>query len=1567
MPASFNQGSINFGPVNADARTYTLPSFVIPDSNWVIAIQFDTGPLRGPSVGDSTGYWLCGTTGITAGTGGGDWGIGYVGGENSATPAAMRFGMRVGGTNLVTPSAVFNSSSNALLLTNRTYWAFFVRNGSTIEYWLCPANGTATLLGTGTYNASFGSRTLAASSFGTRHRGAIGTFFVASGSFNAANMESVASGQDPDTIVLVGDRRSFLSFVSPTATITNDWGGGTATQAGTWTNRPSGSPLQYNVTGNQLRLEYLKSYRVFPRRFNEAKSFPVLTGTYHNYTPTAAQFRVLNSTLGVAKDWTSFTSFTASGGTWSGVADIDEGGPYFIQVRDTVTTTIQYLGDTPVYVAPAVASTGQSPMARIDDAQRGVDTLTGTLLLSYRGIQNSNLIEPALIPSAEAPVGLCALANQFSADTGGRPIAYTPTAVGGTGIGAWAGYSTLTLATIATYTVGETVEIRTSGNVLRGTGRVVSSAGSSLVVEYLTVTPVATDLVVGLTSGLSRTVNASSTTGTDIESTFPPFLSRLDACDIKNGDVAFYWLNGSNDTGTSQGDWNIMCNSFWNRLQSACAARGINPRLFMVPHNRQTSSADSANFSIRRIQRNWAISHPDYNTKIFLGWHYHDMPIIGELVGTAQGGTSTSITLPADYDGVNVENVANITITAGTGVGQTRTGTTYNATTKVQTVTPAWSTIPDNTSQFSGWTTGPHQNRAGYRSGGVRYGRSIANRYGYINRTDQGPTITNVWRNNDGTVLTVRVSHTHGMALRTRGSGFTATNVFGFEVSDNNFSSVIPITSAQITGASTVTITLGATPSNLPGLQVRYLWGFPVAGQDFQRLNDILYDSQAIESNRGQLLQNTWDPITAVQFTPPTITVNPNGWSTTYLSPPTEFDPINSPVTVSIQRQGYTTSGTTTTYPQTLTVTRRIRRPAPNHATLTQDQAALSDYVYSTDTFAAGTNNSTEISPTPICQWGVLGRRVIGNSLYLELVAFHYEGRNREQVAAVEFTATDGSAIVTQVVGTSNISQQGPDMNPVIVYSATLDLSTLADGDITVNARVFPWIGAAASIANSATGVEGTRGFNPLLFVKNPTLFANPPLVYVSLTGTDDTVLASGATSGGTQKVSTNPVTAKANPFATVVSAVNALRAATTLTGGFTDGCEVRFMTGTHTSITAPSVGTYTNKTALTITRDPDVALNAVTLSTSSVWSSRQGRLDYRDVQLVRTVNTGFANVSSALRFIRCTIDGGSFPGAFTTSAVPIFYYYCRFLNVQGSALQAGAAEQRQFRGCDFVASATIEGWSVIGCRSAAYTPLAFGTRNPDGLIIAYNNFRNVTGAIVTVSGSAARFAIVQNVVEYISATSNPAFRLSGDADTNSLTHVVYTHNTIAGAFAHGRVNIGYNDTNPPLLRSHKFIRDVGNIYVQRNTKHDIFAHLNDSFADASDRIGGWATMYGVGSQGNYIRYVDAGGSVPGQVSSFNQVFAGFNTVHGTSSTVPLNPLFVDDEATQPGSIAGLGNGDYRIQAGSPAAALAIPTIRFDLVGATRPATLAAAGAYEPLAATGAAAGSRGLLAASSL
>jgi hypothetical protein len=76
--------------------------------------------------------------------------------------------------------------------------------------------------------------------------------------------------------------------------------------------------------------------------------------------------------------------------------------------------------------------------------------------------------------------------------------------------------------------------------------------------------------------------------------------------------------------------------------------------------------------------------------------------------GAAQAGSSTTITLKSTASATNdIYNGMYVTITGGTGSGQTRLIEDYVGSTKVATVDVAWATAPDNTSNYeiTTWTT----------------------------------------------------------------------------------------------------------------------------------------------------------------------------------------------------------------------------------------------------------------------------------------------------------------------------------------------------------------------------------------------------------------------------------------------------------------------------------------------------------------------------------------------------------------------------------------------------------------------------------------------------------------------------------------------------------------------------------------------------------------------------------------------------------------------------------------------------------------------------------------------
>ncbi|MFZ5710279.1 MAG: hypothetical protein ACOY4T_11455 [Pseudomonadota bacterium] len=660
-------------------------------------------------------------------------------------------------------------------------------------------------------------------------------------------------------------------------------------------------------------------------------------------------------------------------------------------------------------------------------------------------------------------------------------------------------------------------------------------------------------------------------------------------------------------------------------------------------------------------------------------------------------------------------------------------------------------------------------------------------------------------------------------------------------------------------------------------------------------------------------------------------TVNSNGWTAAYPSPPAAFDPAIAPETFLVTRQGFSGLGSARSYDDVLTVTRRVRQAYPNNAALTADTVALSDYVYAGDIVAGAANASTETSPKPVANWAMPARTVVGNRLALEVVAFHRNARSGEQVACVEFTATDGISAVSQRVSASTVSPRASDRNSVIVYRAVLDISGLADvAAITCNARVYPWIGGPSAVRDSA-GATGGREFSPRVFLKHVAKAAAPPLAYVATGGSDTTGV-----------VSTAAATASAAPFATVVGALKGLKAATGVTGGRIDGCEVRLGAGSFVmgSLAAGDVtGGIQDQAAVKICRDPAVARSAAVL-TFGVTAPRPRfpYLQISDCTVQRTGTLAFTGEAGAP--LQLVLDDVVFDNAGNNASVlntaSLWVYGCDLRNAGSSPFSAGTNEVRMVRGLLNSSGVTIENWLVLGSRLTGGNHssglLTGGTRSNNGAIFAFNyasGYRAGYGGLA----ETMEIAIVQNVIEFFSATSNTALGITADSNLANVTHAVVHHNTIAGFWNNGRSNLFY-DENPTVPRQHRMISSVGNIHVSVNNKGDVF--LQDG-----TRTGNWPYANGVGVRGELLQF-DA--AAPG----FRQDFAGLQTIGGTGTTVPLSPLFTAPAATTAGPTAGSGGGSYAIQSGSPAKGIVrFPTLRFDLSGAPRSVTAASAGAYE--------------------
>lgn len=669
--------------------------------------------------------------------------------------------------------------------------------------------------------------------------------------------------------------------------------------------------------------------------------------------------------------------------------------------------------------------------------------------------------------------------------------------------------------------------------------------------------------------------------------------------------------------------------------------------------------------------------------------------------------------------------------------------------------------------------------------------------------------------------------------------------------------------------------------------------------------------------------------------------IRADGWSGDYASTPPAFDPVSNPVTVAVSRQGFTTAGAATTITENRLITTRARQVYPNQASLDATRVAMDDYVYSTDTIAGVTNNSTVASPLPIARWARSDRRVVANSIRLEVVATHRDGRSGEPIACVVYSATDGTNTVSAPVATSTILGHAGDLNPVIGYASDLDVTTLATGAITVTAKVYPWIGGAASVLTLPTQT----------YLKNATLLSTPPLATISPTGNDATGV-----------ISTTQATADATPFATVHGVIAAAKVQTTVTGGVVDGLQAYVLSGSVAMGTATvAANTYQTTAEMVVTRHPSVTrAQAVMTYGAANYANRLTALRFTDMSIVRG---GLFYLGGAGQTVLELVnwDNGAFNGAPWGSSAASTGWMMGVTQTNGAAsvFGVGTAENKLIRGLDMrSATATqflVEHGAVFGCYfENAIENYAPATRANVNVMADFNKFmkqRGTTSASGTVSGQdITGLSSRQNVFEYISASNAPTYRISSDNAFANTTHIVLHHNTYLGNGDLGRCNLAYDENNTDTVRrTHVLWSVVGDAESQFNTKSDVFVGVNQARpAEAPNRIGNWSVMYGVGFRGLITQYAGADQIQNGTGSNFGQAYAGADALNAAPGS-PIDLKFVNPQmVTAPGGTltAGAGGGNYAIQAGSPAIGkVKRGVLKFDMAGLARGATTAS-GAY---------------------
>lgn len=672
----------------------------------------------------------------------------------------------------------------------------------------------------------------------------------------------------------------------------------------------------------------------------------------------------------------------------------------------------------------------------------------------------------------------------------------------------------------------------------------------------------------------------------------------------------------------------------------------------------------------------------------------------------------------------------------------------------------------------------------------------------------------------------------------------------------------------------------------------------------------------------------------------PISAVAANGWTATMIAPSDlAFEPVE------LVRQGFDATGAATTWNETFYTTKRVRQAYPNQASLTTDDVALSDYILSTDTVAGVTNNSTAVSPIPIVNWTMTSRRLVGNTLRAGVTGNHWAARNGKPFACVEFTATDGTNTVTQKVSAMSVSTTGfNDQFAVLAYETDLDLSTLNDAaNITVNARVYPWIGGAASVHDSSAN-SGAREFSPRAFRRDTAKAAAPNVVYVASTGNDSTGY-----------VGTDPVAAAAAPCLTLTGAFNRARAVLGTGSGALDGLRVKLTEGTWSLSANPTANTVSF--LVTIEPAPGAAkANTILQFGTSNFTPAVTYLRYKGLNIQRTGAFYPYNTTAGFCiFEDCSWTQSTSTGALSSNAGTLFFWNgVTFTANAGTMLTAANGSHAMIRGvdCSGVTAGNFHGFLTLGCRFPA-TVYARGAYSEDNSIIQFNRFLSTSAnAVCSVTTTCTGFSFSQNVAEVThTTTSTPGLRPSSDSDTNSLTHVLFDNNTLAaGHYQVGRIN-GFYDETVGTVRTHRFCRLSRSIVGSAYIKEDVFVGTNGNGspnpADAPNHIGNFAPLHGVGYKGLHSLFVNASASVIG--ASEGPAYAGLEGSIATTQTTPQYALtagvnFTNWQATTTNSgtgaaIAGSGGGDYSVPNGSALIGIldaADEVFPFDLAGNAR-------------------------------
>jgi hypothetical protein len=643
--------------------------------------------------------------------------------------------------------------------------------------------------------------------------------------------------------------------------------------------------------------------------------------------------------------------------------------------------------------------------------------------------------------------------------------------------------------------------------------------------------------------------------------------------------------------------------------------------------------------------------------------------------------------------------------------------------------------------------------------------------------------------------------------------------------------------------------------------------------------------------------------------TVPITSINANGWSAVYPSPPAEFDPISTPVTFTVARPGYNSSGSSVNYNHDITIMKRVREPFPLQSTLTAEQVALSDFVYNLDSISGATNSSTRNYETVFAQWLTSDLEIVSGSTFTARLAVgQAHARNGRPVAAVKFIATDGTNTVEQTVSTMTKYTSSVSGLSAPVFQCSIDLTTLSQSALcTLDVIIYPWRGVPfqASVDGEA---YPSPNFSTLRFLNDKNGTYGRAIAYVNGIG------------GGTPQVSTNDATAAANPYATVAAAQAAITTFNNANFGRNNhgGGIIKLTETTHTFSNFKGTSGIVPLTV----EAADPTKKTTTIFRDSGTNITNGSPNLLRLQNLTLRKTGASisfldsNSTTGAGFVHChnciwDLNGQTNYGAWIYRVGRFTQSECSGRAAQ-NAVFSTAYKAGPSWGCSEAEGSSV--FSMVACRGTLFSPQAAASPRPATIrpLIGWCFISNGTlsGSIVT-AGTATQIGvcIAGTVVEAWGAASDPALFLYADSNNVNTENVLVLCTTVIGE----RCNINYNDATAPYANKSGTLKF--NVFRLWNTKADLFE-------SNSGAVNNWATRYKTGCQYNVITHGSNNGFgyTPG---SWLGEIPGIGEIAG-STVDPILTDWVDDRSND-GSDN--GNGDY-----TPGASTEIPLLPAALV-----------------------------------